>query len=37
MTTNANSMQLGKNLILIGLALQIVFFGVFLVCSGLFQ
>src|SRR4051794_29576933 len=30
-------MELGKNIILVGLFLQILFFGFFLVCGGLFQ
>jgi hypothetical protein len=34
---NAKSMELGKNIILVGLFLQIAFFGFFLVCGGVFQ
>jgi len=35
--SNAKTMNLGKNLILVGLFLQIFFFGVFLVCGGIFH
>lgn len=37
MMAKASSMKLGKNLILIGLTLQILFFGFFLICGGIFQ
>lgn len=37
MESKASSLQLGKHLILIGLFLQIIFFGVFLVCGGIFH
>jgi len=37
LSANASSQKLGKNLIVIGLFLQIVFFGLFLVCGIIFQ
>jgi len=37
MMAKASSMKLGKNLILIGLFLQILFFGFFLVCGSIFH
>ena len=37
MMAQEKSQNLGKNLILIGLFLQIIFFGLFLICGGLFH